>query len=49
MNQIVAKFLDKVPEELQVPIGITISLVGMGLLFVLICGGLAILKLSGVL
>lgn len=44
MNQ----FVSKLPEELQVPVGIAVSLCGMGLLFVLICAGLAILKLSGV-
>lgn len=48
MNQFVAKLVDKLPEELQVPVGIAISLSGMGILFVLICIGLAILKLSGV-
>jgi hypothetical protein len=48
MNQVAAKFLNKMPEELQVPIGIAISLFGMGLLFVLICAVLPILKTSGV-
>lgn len=44
----VAELLSQILDELQVPIGIAISIFGLATGFVLLCIGCAILKLSGV-
>lgn len=44
----VADLLKSIPEEFQIPIGMAIAMIGLAFAFVLVCFGMAILKLSGV-